>query len=175
MQPAFGLTSRPVFTRIVNATITLMSVLVIYDGWEKLRLIGVVAVIVGPVLAMFLAHGFSAAIAEQIALGRPLTGRERITVVRAESRYVLLALPPVVIVIALYLGGVSLTDCIRVVLWLGVASLGWWGGVAGRRAGFTGWHLAIAVFAGLVVGGTILALQVFLKPGTAIPDAVAFG
>jgi hypothetical protein len=71
----------------VTATITLMSVLVIYDGWEKLRLIGVVGVIVGPVLAMFLAHVFAASIAEQVDIGRGLTGRERIKVVRAECRF----------------------------------------------------------------------------------------
>jgi hypothetical protein len=170
-----GLTSRPVVDRVVNATIALMSVLVLYDGWEELKLIGVVAVIVGPVLAMFLAHVFAASIAEQVDLGRGLTGRERLKVVRTESRFLLLAVPPVVIVVAFYLVGVSLADCIRVVLWVGVASLGCWGGVAGRRAGFTGWHLALAVFAGLVIGGTILALQVFLKPGTASPDGIGLG
>jgi len=51
----------------------------------------------------------------------------------------------------------------------------WLIGVAGRRAGFTGWQLALAVFAGLAVGGTVLALQVFLKSGAAVSDGDALG
>ena len=42
--------SRPVLVgRIVYGTITLMSVLIIYDGWQSLRLRDIVVVIVGPV------------------------------------------------------------------------------------------------------------------------------
>ncbi len=94
---------------------------------------------------------------------------------RDESRFLLVAVPPVAIVVALYLVGLSLRDCIQAVLWVGLMSLGFWGGVAGRRAGLTGWHLALSVVAGLLVGGIVLGLQVLLKPGTAIPDGVAFG
>lgn len=46
--------------RIVYATITVMSTLIIYDGWQQLELIDVVGVIVGPIVAMFVAHVFSA-------------------------------------------------------------------------------------------------------------------
>jgi len=38
--------------RVIYTTITLMAVLVVYDGWEQLRFWDVVAVIVGPILAM---------------------------------------------------------------------------------------------------------------------------
>lgn len=41
--------------------------------------------------------------------------------------------------------GVSLFDAIQVTLWVGVASLGFWGFVTGRRAGYTGWRMAIVV------------------------------
>ena len=90
-------------------------------------------------------------------------------------RFLLVAVPPVAIVVALYLVGLSLGDCIQAVLWVGLISLGFWGGVAGRRAGLTGWHLALSVVAGLLVGGIVLGLQVLLKPGTAVPNGVAFG
>jgi hypothetical protein len=170
---AYGYTSRAVVERVVNTTIMLMSVLVLYDGWENLKLIGVVAVIVGPVLAMVLAHVFAASIAQQVDLKSTPTSRERTRIVRDESRFLLLAVPPVAIVVALYLVGVSLSDCIQAVLWVGLLSLGLWGGVAGRRAGLTGWHLALSVVAGLLVGGVVLGLQVLLKPGTAVPDGVA--
>jgi hypothetical protein len=169
---ARGLTSRPVVERVVNTTIMLMSVLVLYDGWENLKLFGVVAVIVGPVLAMVLAHVFAASIARQVDLKRTLTGREEARIVRDESRFLLVAVPPVAIVVVLDLVGVSLSDCIQAVLWVGLISLGFWGGVAGRRARLTGWHLALSIVAGLLVGGVVLGLQVLLKPGTALPDGI---
>ena len=172
---ARGLTSRLVVERVVNTTIMLMSVLVLYDGWESLKLIGVLAVIVGPVLAMVLAHVFAASIARQVGLERTPTGRERARIVRNESRFLLVAVPPVAIVLALDLVGLSLGDCIQAVLWVGLISLGFWGGVAGRSTGLTGWHLALSVVAGLLVGGIVLGLQVLLKPGTAVPDGVLLG
>jgi hypothetical protein len=61
--------------------------------------------------------------------------------------------------------GVSLTTCIQIVLWVGVVSLGFWSGLAGRRAGLTGWHLALAVRAGVIVGIMVLTIQVLLQPG----------
>jgi hypothetical protein len=52
-----GVISRPILIdRIVYATITIMSVLIIYDGWQNLRLVEVIGVIVRPVVAMFIAH-----------------------------------------------------------------------------------------------------------------------
>jgi hypothetical protein len=153
--------------RVVYATITLMSVLIIYDGWQQLRFIAVVGVIVGPVLAMFLAHVFSASLAQQLTLGRPVTMGERMKIVRSESRFLLLCLPPVLLVGTLVLLGVSMSESIRWVLVLGTVSLGFWGGVAGRRTGLTGWRLVSAVSAGLIIGVLILALQVLLQPGKA--------
>ena len=130
-----GLTSRRVVERVVNTTIMLMSVLVLYDGWETLKLIGVVAVIVGPVLAMVLAHVFAASIAREVDLKRTPTSRERTRIVRDESRFLLVAVPPVAIVVALYLLGLSLRDCIQAVL-VGRADvtrvLGWRGWASGR-------------------------------------------
>jgi len=156
-----------VIDRVVYGTITLMSMLIIYDGWQDLRLIEVIGVIVGPVVAMFLAHVFSASLAGQVELGRTLSGRERIGVVRKEARFLLLCVPPAAAITILDLLGVSLDDGIRIVLWMGVASLGFWSGLAGRRVGFTGWRLARTTLAGLIVGLTVLSLQVFLRPGTA--------
>jgi hypothetical protein len=40
--------------RVIYTTITLMSVLVVYDGWATLSFGGVAAVIIGPMLAIFL-------------------------------------------------------------------------------------------------------------------------
>ena len=77
VEPVLRVLARPVLVdRLVYATITLMSVLIIYDGWQHLRLIDVVGVIVGPVVAMFLGHVFSASMAKHVEVGRVLGGNE---------------------------------------------------------------------------------------------------
>jgi hypothetical protein len=165
---------RPVLVdRIVYATITMMSVLIIYDGWQHLRLIDVVGVIVGPVLAMFVAHVFSAVMAQHVEAGHILSRKEWGGIVRIQAPFLLLCVPPLAVVSVLFAFGVSLTDCIRITLWLGTASLGYWGFVAGRRAEIVGWRLVGVVAAGLLIGVLILLIQVFLQPGKAISGGVA--
>lgn len=163
------LVPRPVYLdRVVYATITLMSVLIIYDGWQHLRLFDVAGVIVGPVVAMFLAHVFSALVARQVELGRPLQGSDCVATIRSESLFLLLCVPPLVIVSVLYGFGVSLFDAIQVTLWVGVGSLGFWGYVAGRHAGYTGWRMVVVVGAGLLIGLVVLTIQVVLQPGKVV-------
>jgi hypothetical protein len=161
--------------RIVYATITIMSVLIIYDGWQHLRLIDVIGVIVGPVVAMFLAHVFSAALAKQVGLGRTLTWSDRSAIVTSESRFLLLCVPPVAIVLVLFAFGTSLNGAIRVTLWLEGLSLGYWGYLAARRAGVVGWRVVTYVAAGLLLGIIVLLLQVALQPGNAFAGGVALG
>jgi len=166
-----GLSRPPVVSRVVYGTITLMSVLIVYAGWQQLRFRDVVGVIVGPVLAMFLSHLFAATLARQVELGRAVTGTERARIAQSESPFLLLAVPPVVFVGILTLLGSSLSASIRWLVVLGAASLGYWGWVAGRRSGMSGWRLVLAVAAGLIIGALVLALDVFLQPGQAVSGA----
>src|SRR4249919_1508278 len=101
--------------RIIYTTVTLLSVLIIYDGWATLRFWDVVAVILGPILAIFLSHVFGAELGTRVALGRPLTGAERRTVFVEESRFLLVPVPPLVILTVLALAGVSYTRIIQVI------------------------------------------------------------
>ena len=153
--------------RVIYTTITLLSVLIIYDGWERLRFWGVLAVIVGPILAIFLSHFYGAALGTRVALSRPLTQPERRAVFAEESRFLLVLVPPLGILVVLSIVGVSYTRIIQVIVLAGVLSLGLFGGVAGRRAGLTGWALAASIAYGLFLGGFILVLQAFLQPGQA--------
>ena len=166
--------ARPVLVdRVVYATITLMSVLIIYDGWQRLKLIDVAGVIIGPVVAMFLAHVFSAAMARQVELGQVLAAREWRRIVLYESRFLLLCVPPLIVVTVLFGLGVSLSGAIRVTLWMEAASLGYWGFVAGRRTGLVGWRLWVAAVAGLLVGLVVLLIQVVLQPGKVVTGGTA--
>jgi hypothetical protein len=166
MVNVLGVPIRPTsLDRVVYATITLMSVLIVYDGWQNLRLPGVIAVIVGPIVAMFLGHLFAALIAKQVEVGRPLTGRDYATCTRKESRFLLICIPPAAIVSILFAVGVAIPDAIQVTLWVGAGSMGLWGWVGGKRAGYAGWRLAAAVGAGWVVGLVVLTIHVILEPG----------
>jgi len=151
--------------RIIYTTVTLLSVLIIYDGWATLQFWDVVAVVVGPIVAIFLSHVFGAELGTRVALGRPLTGSERRAVVAEESRFLLVTIPPLAILTVLSLAGVSYTGIIRVIVLVGVLSLGFWGAVAGRRAGLTGWSLVASTAFGLGLGCVILVFQALLQPG----------
>src|SRR6202453_1742813 len=168
--------SHPVLVdRIVYATITIMSVLIIYDGWQNLRLVDVIGVIVGPVVAMFIAHVFAASLARQVELGRTLSWYDRRGIVGQESRFLLLCVLPVAIVSVLFAFGATLNDAIRVTLWVEALTLGYWGYLAARRAGVVGWRLLLYVAAGLILGVVVLLLQVALQPGKAFHGGVALG
>jgi hypothetical protein len=68
----FDLKSRPpVIGRIVTATIALVCALSVYVGWLALEPFDVVLVVVGPVIAIFTSHIFSASLVQQVELGRP--------------------------------------------------------------------------------------------------------
>ena len=79
----------------------------------------------------------------------------------------LTAAPALALLIILTAAGVSVGNSIQAVIFLEGASLGYWGFVAGRRAGLAGWPLARTVVFGLIVGLLVLALRVFLQPGHA--------
>jgi hypothetical protein len=113
--------------------------------------------------------------AQHVEVGRILSRREIGGIVRIQAPFLLLCVPPLAVVSVLYALNVSLTDAIRITLWLGTASLGYWGFVAGRRAGFVGWRMVAVVAAGLLIGVVILLIQVFLQPGKAISGGVALG
>jgi hypothetical protein len=173
---AVGAISRPILIdRIVYGTITVMSVLIIYDGWQNLRLVDVIGVIVGPVVAMFIAHVFAASLARQVELGRTLSWYDRRGIVGQESRFLLLCVLPVAIVSVLFAFGATLNDAIRVTLWVEALTLGYWGYLAARRAGVVGWRLLLYVAAGLILGVVVLLLQVALQPGKAFHGGVALG
>jgi hypothetical protein len=116
--------------RGVYGTIVVTSVLVIYDGWGKLKIGDAIVVIVGPLVAMVIGHVFAATIADYSALGHRPAGQELLRIVRRESRFLLVCLPA-------FWGGVAAWDA------------------GGRGSGRT---LVLAVVIGVAVGGVVLLL-----------------
>jgi hypothetical protein len=144
-----------------------MSVLIVYDGWQNLKFWAAVGVILGPVLAMFVSHVFSAFLARQAELHERPGRHEQMKIIRTELRFLLLAAPALALLVILTVAGVSLGNSVQAIIFMEGASLGFWGFVAGRRAGLAGWRLARTVVFGLMVGLVVLVLQVFLQPGHA--------
>lgn len=162
-----------VIDRAVYGTIVVTSVLVVYDGWANLKVLGAIAVILGPVVAMVIGHIFAASLAAYAELRRRSTNRELLRIARHESRFLLVCVPQIVLLLALKLAGVSLNGSVRVVIWTSAASLGFWGGIAARRAGLGGRGIALGVMVGFGAGAAVLLVQVFLQPGTAISNGAA--
>jgi hypothetical protein len=156
--------------RAVTATITLICVLIVYDGWTTLTLIDAVSVVIAPIIAVFTSHVFGASLVQHVEFGRRPTRHEWFRMMRFESRFLLLAVPPLVILGTLSLAGVSVTESIHIVIWLEGFSLAFWAGLAAHYAGFHGRSLALAELGGLLVGVMVLALQVLLEPGKAAQD-----
>ena len=172
----FNVSARPAaIGRVVTGTITLVCVLIVYDGWAKLRVLDVVLIIVGPIIAIFTSHVFSTTLVMQVESGRRPTRSEWLANARFESRFLLLAVPPLTLLALLTLATVSLQDCVRAVIWMETLSLAFWTGLAAWLTGMRGRPLVLAVLAGLVVSSLVVALQVMLQPGKALQGGTATG
>ena len=145
----------------------------VYDGWASLRAWDVVFVILGPIVAIFTSHVFSTTLVQQVDLGRRPNRSEWWANVRFESRFLLLAVPPLGVLLLLRLAGVSVNDAIRIIVWMEALSLAFWAGLAAWLVGLRGRPLVLAVLAGVVVGAVVVALQVTLQPGRAVEGGVA--
>ncbi len=151
--------------RVVYATVVLMSVLAVYDGWAELTsFLGVAIVILAPLVALAVAHLFSEVIEEHYRLQRPLTGAEWRRLASGQLKILVAAVPPLVILGLGWLSPLDERRTIAVLLWTGVATLVVLSLVAARRAGIRGWRLAVAGLSGGVVGLLVISLQVLLKP-----------
>lgn len=131
LRDPFKVSERPAaIGRVVTATITLVCVLIVYDGWAKLRLVDVVLIILGPIIAIFTSHVFSTTLVLQVELSRRPTRSEWFANARFESRFLLLAVPPLALLLLLDLATVSLVDSVRAVIWMEALSLAFWTGLA---------------------------------------------
>jgi hypothetical protein len=129
--------------------------------------------VVAPIIAIFTSHLFSSSLVQQVELGRRPTVGEWLATARFESRFLLLAIPPLGVLLVLRVANVTLTDSVQVVIWLEALSLSFWAGLAAWYAGLRGRSLALSLLGGLIVSTIVLLLQVFLQPGKAVNSAVA--
>ncbi|MEZ5115064.1 MAG: hypothetical protein R2737_02240 [Candidatus Nanopelagicales bacterium] len=151
--------------RGVYATVALMSVLVVYDGWSSLTtFFGIAAVIIGPVLALAVAHWFADAMAWHFELQRTLRGSEWLAVAGRQLDVLLAGVPPLLICLVGWLTPMDARSTIAVIVWTGVATLIAFAVLGAVRAGVRGWRLILAGAVGGLIGLIVLGLQVVLKP-----------
>lgn len=151
--------------RLVYATVVLMSVLVVYDGWASLTTFaGIALVIAAPTLALLLAHLFADALHAQAVLRRPLHSGEWRGLLRHQANIALAAVPPLVILLAGWLTPADALQTVAVLLWTGVLTLVALAALSAYRAGVRGWRLLASAAIGGVIGLIVISLQVVLKP-----------
>jgi hypothetical protein len=151
--------------RQVYGTVVLMSVLVVYDGWNQLATFwGVAAVIVAPIVAMAAAHLFAEVLQEHGVLGRPLTRVEWAHAVRDQVSWFQATVPPLVMLGLAWVSPADALTSISIILWTSLATLVVLSAVAAHRAGLQGWRRLITALSGGVLGLIVISLQVVLKP-----------
>jgi hypothetical protein len=150
--------------RLTYATIVVMAVLSAYTGWSELSFPAAVVVVVAPVVAVCLAHAFSELLHEHATVRRPLTASEWLAVGRRQMHLLLAALPPLAVLAIGRATSLGTADTLPVVELTGLITLAFLSALASRRAGLRGLSLALGSLAGGLVGLTVIALQIALKP-----------
>jgi hypothetical protein len=130
--------------RVIYATIILMTSYAVYnEGAVEIgpaAFVSIAAVSIAPLFALSMAHAFSDALDLQIRNGRRLTGRDRRHLAATNLQYLYVAIPPLLLILALGFVGWEANDIIVLVQSLGVGSLFLWGLYAGRKAGVGRWR-----------------------------------
>ena len=150
--------------RLTYATIVVMAVLSAYAGWTDLSFPAAVVVVVSPLVAVCLAHAFSELLHEHASVGRTLTTSEWLAVARRQLHLLLAALPPLAVLGIGRVTSFGTADTLPAVEVTGMVTLAFLSGLASRRAGLRGLWLALGSLAGGLLGLTVIALQIVLKP-----------
>lgn len=150
----------------VYTTVTLMSVLTVYDGWADLiKPAGIALLVVGPTVALALAHTFAEGLDYTVEHGRGISWDRAKFLIGEFLQFVMVAVPPlVVLAVTAWVLQKPPRECLRSMLVLGVLSLGFWGALAGWRSGMRDWRLLVSTVLGLGLGLVVFAFQLVLKP-----------
>lgn len=149
--------------RWVYGTVVLMTVLVVYADDGPVSFGEAAGVVSAPMLATFLAHLFSSVLAAESGKPGGLNRHEIADLVRSDAQFLMLTLPPLVVLLLGALGAFTPPTAVALILWGGVALLVLVGGFAGRRVGL-GWRGIAASAAGSgTIGLLVLGAQLLLK------------
>lgn len=149
--------------RWVHGTVILMTVLVVYADNGPVSFGEAAGVVAAPMIATFLTHLFASVMAAESGKHGGLNRHELAVLVRSEAQFLMLALAPLVVLLAGALGAFTPSTAVVLILWGGVALLLFVGGFAGRRAGLGWWGTTASAAASGTIGLLVLVAQVLLK------------
>jgi hypothetical protein len=148
--------------RAIYGTIVVMTAISLVDETET-GLWPLVAAVLGPLTALAAAHAFSDLADRQIAVQRPLRGAEIGAVARGDAQYLLVAILPLVVMVAAVASGWNVELVADGVLVLGMVSLAFWGAFAAARAQLsTRWQVLYALGYG-ATGLVVVVLELVLS------------
>lgn len=149
--------------RWVYGTVILMTVLMVYADEGQATFGESVGVVIAPMLATFLAHLFASILAAENSKPGGLNRAELAHLVRSDAQFLLLTVPPLLVLLIGALGAFGAPTALMLILWGGVALLVVVGALAGRRVGLGTGGIAASAVASGAIGVLILVIQVFLK------------
>jgi len=149
--------------RFIYGTVSLLTVLAVFEGWGSGQANrSFIIVIVGPTTALFLAHLYATVIDEHFQLRRRLKPSEWMALVRHDLQFYLVPVPLCIVFAASRLLGADVTVALRITMFTGIASLAILVAYAAYLLGIRRWPLFFATLGGLVIGATILAIELLL-------------
>jgi hypothetical protein len=152
--------------RLIYSSVILMTALAIYNPGPETAgqsvLVTIIGVTVAPLFALTMAHAFSDALDLQIKLRRRLSAKDRRHLIISNFEYMYIAVPPILLSIALAFLGWEAVPVLDAVLWLMLASLFFWGVYAARTARLNAWMQLWFGFAYGVMGLIIVVIEIFL-------------
>lgn len=129
--------------RLIYATLIMMVALAVFDEdsdpFTGSTVGDVFVVVIMPLAALSLAHGFSDAIDIQIRTRHRLTRADRRHILGTSFQYVLVGVPVLVMAVGFYLIGADVEYATNIGEILGQISLFFWGAFAARSAGLGRW------------------------------------
>ncbi len=129
--------------RLIYATIIMLVALAIFDEsidpFTGSSVVDIFVVVLLPLLALSLAHGFSDALDIQIRSRRRLTATDRRHLLATSVQYLIVGIPVLAMAVIFGSLGMDVQLASDMGQLLGVVSLLLWGGYAARRAGLGTW------------------------------------
>ncbi len=149
--------------RWVYGTVILMTVLVVYSDDGPVTFVQSVEVVVTQMFATFLAHLFASFLATLNRENGELSRRELAELVWDDAQYLLLAVPPLAVLLVGALGAFDAATAVSLIGRGGVFWLVAVGALAGHRAGVGRWGILGCAVASGTLGLLVIAAQVLLK------------
>jgi hypothetical protein len=125
--------------KTIYGTIMLMTAYALYNEGDspldRGPLLELIGISFAPLFALAMAHAFSEALDFQIRYSRRLTWIDRRHLAGENLKFLLIAIPPIIIMTVLTVFKWDANDIIGLVMILGLVSLAFWGGYAAHKAG----------------------------------------